>query len=338
MKLQVITTIFLTLFTFVSSTSLPGKYDLYRRKQALYRRQDLMSNSTTGINGTNGTNGTTGGSGSGASSGTVPIIVVGGASTISNGTAVSNFTGVLNSTQLFTILRQVNQSLSSSSSSSSSQGIVIIASKSSFESIAFFLAITVNTNKTIVVCDDARLGRIVATDAGSQGRGPLIVGKNKVIFSGTLPPWGVPDGVIGDNDEAYWFTDACPPLLIAENSTLRTQFTNFTSTNVSSNVMVPIVFEEGISTTLLNSVSSFIQGLVVISSGSNATSSSQSSSIPIVYTSPKSKFVSFISDANIPSGAIAGGYLSPIQAQILLSVAIANGVNNTQSLTQIFPS
>lgn len=330
MKLQIITTILLTLFSFVSSISLPGKNGLYRRKQALYRRQDLMSNATNGTNGTTG-----GGGGGGTGTSTVPIIVVGGPSNISNGTKVSNFTGVLNSTQLFTISRQVNQSLSSSTSS---KGIVIVASKSSFESIAFFLAITTDTNKTIVVCDDFRLGEIVATDAGSQGRGPLIVGKNKVIFSGTLPPWGVPDGVIGDNDEAYWFTDPCPPLLTAPNSTLRTQFSNFTSNNASSNAMVPIVFEEGISTTLLNSVSSFIQGLVVISSGSNATSSNQSSSIPIVYTSPKSKFISFISESSIPSGGIAGGYLSPIQAQILLSVAISNGVNNTQSLIQLFPS
>ena len=106
MKLQVITTIFFTFFTFVSSISLPGNYELHRSEKALYRRQDLMGNAT------NGTNGTAGGGGGAGGGSTVPIIVVGGPSTISNGTTVSNFTGALNSTQLFTILRQVNQSLS----------------------------------------------------------------------------------------------------------------------------------------------------------------------------------------------------------------------------------
>ncbi|CAL9730199.1 sporulation-specific wall maturation protein [Monosporozyma unispora] len=331
MKLQVIISLFVTLSSFVSSASLPGQYGLYQKKSYLYRRQNM----TGGGAGGNASNGTSGGAGGSSGSGSVPIIVVGGPSNVTSGQTVSNLTGVLNTTQLYSISSQVNKSLTSSSSSN---GVVIVASKGSLESIAFFLAVTTNTNKTIVVCDDYQLGQIVAKSPKAQGRGPLIVGKKKIIYSGTLPPWGVPDGVIGDNNEAYWFTNACPPLLTAWNSTLRTQYTNFTTVNSSSHAVVPIVYEEGIAPSLLQSVSSFIQGLVVISSGSNSTSMDQSVSIPIVYTQPKGKPISFISNSTIPKNAIAGGYLSPVQAQILLSVAVSNGVNNTQSLKQIFPS
>lgn len=320
MKLQIFTAILVALSSFVSSVSLPGKHELYHENSYLYRRQNM-----TGGGASNGTTG-------GGTGGAAPIIVVGGPSNVTGAQTVSNFTGILNSTQLFTISRQVNQSLSSSN------GVVIVASKTSLESIAFFLAITTHTNKTIVVTDDDKLGQIVVKSQQAQGRGPLIVGKKKVIYSGTLPPWGVPDGVIGDDHQAHWFTNACQPLLTAENSTLRTQFTNFTSTNGSSNAVVPIVYEEGIAPSLLQSVSSMIQGLVVVSSGGNSTTMDQSTSIPIVYTNPKGKFISYISNSTIPRNAIAGGYLSPVQAQILLSVAISNGVNNTQSLKQIFPS
>lgn len=331
MKLQVFISFLLTLLSFASSISLPEQYPDYAKRSYLYRRQNVTGNGTTPTNGTSG-----GGQGTGG--GTVPIIIVGagGASNATGGQAVSNITGVLNSTQLQEIGTQVNQSLSSSSN-----GVVIVGSKASLESIAFYLAITTNTEKAIVVCDDAQLGQVVAKSPHAGGRGPLIVGKKKVIFSGTLPPWGVPVGVIGDNKEAYWFTDACHPLLTSPNSTLRTEFSNFTSSSSSnnSNVVVPIVYEEGLESSLLNSLSSSIQGLVVISSGSNSTStSSESVSIPIVYTNPKGRQISYISNSTIPSNAIAGGYLSPIQAQILLSIAVSKGVHNTESLKSIFPS
>ncbi|CAL9735178.1 sporulation-specific wall maturation protein [Monosporozyma servazzii] len=337
MKLQVFISFLVALSSLASSALVPDQYGLYQKKSYLYRRQNMTGGGTTG----NASNGTSGGGGGSSGSGSVPIIVVGGgsggggASNASSGQAMSNFTGILNTTQLYSISSQVNQSLTSSSSSN---GVVIVAGKKSLESIAFFLAITTNTNKTIVVCNDQKLGQVVAMSEEAQGRGPLIVGKQKIIYSGTLPPWGVPDGVIDDSNQAHWFTNACPPLLTAWNSTLRTQYTNFTSTESNSNnAIVPIVYEEGIAPSLLQSVSSFIQGLVVISSGSNSTTTEQSVSIPVVYTQPKGKPISFIDNSTIPSNAIAGGYLSPVQAQILLSIAVSNGVNNTQSLKQIFP-
>lgn len=336
MKLQVFISFLVALSSLASSALVPDQYGLYQKRSYLYRRQNATGGGGAAGNASNGTSG-----GGSSGSGSVPIIVVGGAgaggasNASSGGQAMSNFTGILNTTQLYSISSQVNQSLTSSSSSN---GVVIVAGKKSLESIAFFLAITTNTNKTIVVCTDQKLGQAVAMSEQAQGRGPLIVGKQKIIYSGTLPPWGVPDGVIDDSNQAHWFTNSCPPLLTAWNSTLRTQFTNFTSTETSGNAVVPIVYEEGIAPSLLQSVSSFIQGLVVISSGSNSTTTEQSVSIPIVYTQPKGKSISFINNSTIPSNAIAGGYLSPVQAQILLSIAVSNGVNNTESLKQIFPA
>lgn len=302
------------------------------------------SPTTGGGSATNGTSPTTGGGGGTGQTGQLQIFITGGEVPITSNystTTIFNNTGILNLTQLY----QVGSTVNSSLGSDQTKGIVIIASKKSFESLSFFSSIVFDTNKTIVITDDIFLGIAVANDQGAGGRGPLVVGKNKVIYAGSLPPFGVPVGVIGDNLEPYWFFTAQQTTLFLSNSTLRTNFSNFTTTNSSSQVSVPIVYEEGISGGISNTFSSSTQisGLVVISSGSlNSTSSSNSSSsssspnFPVVFTNPGNK-ISYLSEKGIPSNAIPGGYLTPVQAQILLAVAVSNGVTSTDSLKTLFP-
>lgn len=136
---------------------------------------------------------------------------------------------------------------------------------------------------------------------------------------------------------------ACEPVLTAHNSTLRTQFQNFTNVNAisnSSSPVVPIVFEATVSNSLIQTLGSSLQGLVVISSqGSNTTTSSVSLSnvnFPVVFAQDFGK-IGFIRNTSIPTNAISAGYLTPVQAQILLSVAIANNVNSTESLKMLYP-
>lgn len=318
MKLEFLISFILTLISLANSLAV-------KEKQYLYARQN---NTGGGGGATNNTNGTTpGGGGSGT---TVPVFVVGGSGQVSGSAQkVSNSSGTFNFTQLSQISSQISSSLQSNN-------VVIMAKSNSMESIAFFSSIVFNSNNTVVICEDSSIGQIVASDSNSTGRGSLIVSKKNVIYSGTLPPWGVPVGVIGDDNKAHWFTNSCPPLLIAPNSTLRTTFTNFTNTNFTTAPTVPIVYQEGISATLLSSVGALINGLVVISTGSNSTSSSTNSTVPIVYAQPQGRAINYVSNSSIPSSAIAGGYMSPVQAQILLSIALANGVNSTESLKSIF--
>ncbi|CCK71789.1 Sps100p KNAG_0H03750 [Huiozyma naganishii CBS 8797] len=312
----------------------------FRKRDILYRRQ---GNETAG--GAGGASNMTGGGGAsnmtggGASNMTgggsqVPVVTIGGSGLSSNASAQGqvNATGVLSVTQLYQVSEQIESSLKAN------HGCVIVGKKKSFESMAFFSAIVFNSTAPIVLCEDAAIGTVVASDPGAAGRGPLIIFKN-TIYSGTLPAYNVPVGVVNDDHSCFWFYDAAMPQLTQWNSTLRTNFTNFTSTSSQAQVNVPIVFEEGISPTLLQSVGSFIQGLVVIGSGQNSTdmSSSGAPSIPVVYAQ-ESRLVNAVNNSTMPSNAISAGYLTPIQAQIMLSVAVVNGVNSTESLKSLFPS
>lgn len=315
MKLELLISFILSFAGFANSFAI-------REKSYLYARQNVTGGAGGG--GMNATNGTTGG-------GNVPVFVVGGSGQVSGSAQrITNTSGTFNFTQLNQISSQLSRNLQN-------DNVVIAANPNSMESIAFYSSVVFNSNNTVVVCEDPSIGQIVASDSHSKGRGALVVSKKNVIYSGALPPWGAPVGVIGDDKKAHWFTYSCPPILIAPNSTLRTTYSNFTSSNSSTAPTVPIVYQEGISSNLLSSVGSSVDGLVVISSGGNSTStSSMNSSVPIVYAQPQGKVINYVSNSTIPSSGIAAGFLSPVQAQILLSVAIANGVNSTQALKSIF--
>ncbi|CAB4255643.1 similar to Saccharomyces cerevisiae YHR139C SPS100 Protein required for spore wall maturation [Maudiozyma barnettii] len=329
----------ITVLLFWSVATNASPFYPYQKRQA--------DNTTVPMNGTGSpVNGSSGGfsntTSSNSSSSSVEIFLTSG-NMPSNGSAKAlfNTTGTLNITQLYTVSEAVNKSLQSSSG-----GIVILADKSSFESLSFFLSIVLNTEKAVVITNDIQIGTIVAMDSNSTGRGVLYVGKSKIIFAGDLPPFGVPVGVVGDNNEAYWFYNTAQKSgMFSMNSTLRTTYSNFTNPTLNSQVAVPIVYEEGITSSLSSALgsSSAISGMVIVSDKvvSNVTSQSTTSSMPapvfpVICVNPPGK-ISWLSEANIPSYAIAGGYLSPVQAQILLGVAVNNNVTSPDSIRALFP-
>ncbi|CAI4562271.1 CBM_collapsed_G0026590.mRNA.1.CDS.1 [Saccharomyces cerevisiae] len=269
--------------------------------------------------------------------GTVPVIITGGpavSGSQSNVTTTTlfNSTSTLNITQLYQIATQVNQTLQSESSS----GIIIVTNWRSIETLSFFCSIVFNTSKTIVITENFLWGVPILSSSDAEGRGTLVAGRDKVVYSGVFPPYTVPVGVLSGQKNVQWFFDACEPTLIASNSTIRTQYSNFTSAQISSNA------SSGTNTSL---IILHIQGLVVVSSGTshNSTVASWTSvDFPVVYASDGSSGhdgsgIGFISNTSIPQGAISAGYLSPIQAQTLLSIAIHNQVTSSSELQQIFP-
>ncbi|CAI4053431.1 hypothetical protein SUVZ_15G2950 [Saccharomyces uvarum] len=328
---------------------------------------------------------------SSSSSGTVPVIITGGSAVSSSQSNVTtttlfNSTSTLNVTQLYQIATQVNQTLQSESSS----GIIIVTNWQSIETLSFFCSIVFNTSKTIVITENHLWGLPILSSSQAQGRGTLVAGSDSVIYSGVFPPYTVPVGV-SSQKQVQWFYEACQPTLIASNSTIRLQYSNFSNTQISSSSsssstsggagggasnsstnststpsnsstaaggagtsssssssgpLVPIIYEEGYSQTLIQSLGSSIQGLVVISSGtsSNSTATSWTSvPFPVVYaidasSSHDGSTIGFLSNTSVPQGAVSAGYLSPIQAQTLLSIAINNQVTSTSDLQMIFPA
>ncbi|CCF58647.1 hypothetical protein KAFR_0F00500 [Kazachstania africana CBS 2517] len=458
----------LTITSFATAT--PFKYHHAKRQQFLPNgtfgggggmNGTGGANGTTGANGTNATNATNGTVGAGAGglsnitqpgfqpNGTitnnpqgVQIFITGGDTDIHTNdsvTVVSNSTN-LNITQMYDLAANVNQSLTQNTS----KAIIIIAADESINEVAFFSSVVFATNKTIVITNtDFVLAKIVAEDPNSQKRGPLIV-INGLIFSASLPLWAGPVGVFGSNLHPIFFFDACQPMLTGTNSTIRTNFSNFTSVHTNFSASVPIIFQESLQVTLNSTLSSSIDGLIIVRSSSvnqtgliisNASSSSTSSSggassnttggtsinntvtvpaslnftwplpanltgnssslsnatitasnsstinVPIVYVQQKlfsgsssssggsssggssssssgssseianntgvqygtntitipSNFTVPV-NTTLPSNVIPGGYLTPEQAQVLLSIALANGVNDTTSLKSIFPT
>lgn len=339
------------------------------------------------------TNGSSNSSSSGSGGGTVPVIITGGSAVSSSQSNVTtttlfNSTSTLNVTQLYQIATQVNQTLQSGSSS----GIIIVTNWQSIETLSFFCSIVFNTSKTIVITENYLWGVPILSSTQAQGRGTLVAGSDNVIYSGVFPPYTVPVGV-SSQKQVQWFYDACQPTLIASNSTIRLQYSNFSNTQISSSSsssgtsggagggasnsstnststssnsstaaggagtsssssssssgpLVPIIYEEGYSQTLIQSLGSSIQGLVVISSGtsSNSTTTSWTSvTFPVVYaidasSSRDGSSIGFLSNTSVPQGAVSAGYLSPIQAQTLLSIAINNKVTSASDLQMIFPA
>ncbi|QID88120.1 hypothetical protein GRS66_010826 [Saccharomyces pastorianus] len=326
--------------------------------------------------------------------GTVPVIITGGSAVSSSSqsnvttTTLFNSTSTLNVTQLYQIASQVNQTLQSGSSS----GIIIVTNWQSIETLSFFCSIVFDTSKTIVITENYLWGVPILSSSQAQGRGTLVAGSDNVIYSGVFAPYTVPVGV-SSQKQVQWFYDACQPTLIASNSTIRLQYSNFTNTQISSSTstsstsggagggasnsssnssstasnsstaaggagssssssssssgpLVPIIYEEGNSQTLIQSLGSNIQGLVVISSGTsgNSTTTSWASvPFPVVYaidasSSHDGSSIGFLSNTSVPQGAVSAGYLSPIQAQTLLSIAINNKVTSASDLQKIFPA
>ncbi|KAL3232438.1 Sporulation-specific wall maturation protein [Nakaseomyces bracarensis] len=257
-----------------------------------------------------------------------------------NSTKLFNATNALNITELYSVAANINETLANNNT----MGAVVVSNAKSLESLGFFSSIVLDSEKPIVISEVEELALCVANDTGAMGRGALVVTKNGIIYSGVFTPssatsiGGIPVGVVDDAKKVNWYLAPSVPALVHNNGTIRTNYTNFTSTDVFNVPLVPIVYDGGYSSSLISSLASSVNGLVVVSSGSSnsTTSTIESAEIPIVYADESALF-SPVSTKDVPENSISGGYLSPIKAQILLSIAAANGVTTDESLSAIFP-
>lgn len=260
----------------------------------------------------------------------------------SNYTTVYNQTNALNITQLYDVAAAAEHTIAANET----KGTVILTSEKNLEALGFFAAVVFNTSKPVVVASDATLGAIVANNTGAFNRGALVVGPDGIIYSGVYSPSldqsaaSIPVGAVTDEDTVAWYFQPSLPNLIAQDSALRTNYTNFTSTTPLEysliTPLVPIVYDGGYSEDLINSVASTISGLVVISSGAttNSTTSQLSSeTIPVVYT--ETSPLDIVTPGDVPQGAVAGGCLTPVKAQVFLGIAIANDVTSSASIAEL---
>ncbi|QLQ82627.1 hypothetical protein HG537_0H03900 [Torulaspora globosa] len=307
---------------------------------------NVTTNGTTVWNRSNHSN--ISGGAAGAVGTKLKVIITGGSVPLSNASQFTNVewqtlfnaSSTLNITQLYNVASTVNQTLQDDTYS----GVVIVSNQRSVETLGFFSAVVFDTNKTVVVSDDYASGIYVAKDYGSQFRGALTVAqKSGLIYSGVFAPAerdasGVPVGLLYDK-QVNWFMEPSLPLLIDTTSPIRTNYSNFTTTNISTTPVVPIIFDGNFSQTVVNRLTGSINGLVVAvpDFASNSTASTLSSTqIPVVFAQVSSE-IPFVSGDDVPSDAIAAGYLSPIKAQVLVSIAAANNVTSPASVAQLFP-
>lgn len=319
----------------------------------IFKRETYALSNGTAWNTSNHTNGTGSVGPDGTELGTkLKVFVTGGYVPIQSNSSNSsewanvefetlfNASSTLNVTQLYSVASSVNETLADDVYS----GVVIVSNKRSVESLSFFSTIVLDTNKTVIVTEDALSGVLVAKDYGSQFRSTLTVEKKTgLIYSGLFAPAepnaaSAPVGILA-NEEVKWFFEPAVPFLVSPQSAIRTNYTYFTSTDVDYSPVVPIVYDGDYSQDLIDSLSDSLDGLVVVTSGfaTNSSSSTLSSDLlPIVYAESSSE-IGFVGQEDVPSEAIAAGYLSPVKAQLLVAIAAANGVSDPSEVVDLFP-
>lgn len=309
------------------------------------------SNSTTPAAGGSNTTAAAGGysnttAAAGASnvtSGKIWVFVTGGTVGLTNSSDVSvvtlyNSSQALNISQLYSLAGRVNDTLGQGST----QSVVIVSNQESLEPLGIFTSLVFNTDKPIVITQNGARGAAIAKQTSASARGPLVVGDNKLIYPGVFAPTGDESsscaavGVASDSSNVTWFFENSVPALVSPSSALKQNYTNFTNYDVTTAPVVPIIYDGAYSSQLISSLPS-ASGFVVVSSGSNSTLSSvRNSSSPIVFAEAGAN-LHYVGKEDVPSNTIPAGYLSPVKAQILLSVAAANGVTDQKALRSLFP-
>lgn len=352
MKLSAVATILATCSAVLASPV----HDLFRRDMVNGSSNSTggttwnISNSTNGSNSSNISNssGVTGGSGSTSQNDKLKVIVTGGTVSIKSNsswpnvdvTTLFNASTYLNITELYEVSTVVKETLEMDEY----MGVVIVSNSKSLESLSFFSSVVLDTEKVVVVTEDASAGLWVANSTGAESRGALTVDWcTGLIYSGVFAPTGAstcyaPVGILSSSS-VYWFYEASQPELLSLNSTIRSNYSNFTTTNSTISPIIPIIYDGDYSSSLIESLSSSLDGLVVVTSSLSSnfsTSTLTSDSLPIVYADGGSD-ISFVSTDDVPMGAIGAGYLSPVKAQLLVSIAVINNVTDSATIASLFP-
>lgn len=274
---------------------------------------------------------------------TLQYIITGGNVPIRNNvtanyTRVSNSTRSLNITELYDVASKVNATIYKKDS----KGVVILANSKSVVGLGFLTDLIFNNDtKPIVISEDPILGGIVAQDKSSKGRGTVVVDKDGIIYQGSLAPsekdCGIPIGIVVGKEVQYYYDNTLKPSLFSKESAIVKNFTNFTNFIDFDEVVtpvVPIIYDDDSSATIIESLYDEVQGLVVVTS--NATESTiQSLDLPVVYASEDAPFA-IVSNDDVPENTIGAGTLTAARAQLLLQVAIANGVTEVDALKEVF--
>ncbi|CCH60533.1 hypothetical protein TBLA_0D00230 [Henningerozyma blattae CBS 6284] len=299
-----------------------------------------VSNSTA-LNGTSG-NQTNGTNVSGAND-TKPVpdrflyVYTGGKTQLLTNTShydfitLYNTTNALNSTELYNVSKCVNESLASRSYS----GIIVLGNPDSIESLSFFNAITLNTTFPVIVSEDADLGMAVAMVKGVAKYGPVVAVVNNIVYPGVYAPNvansdstnGIPIGVCNDANSVDWYFESIYPTIIRD---VQANFRNFTEAPEKTDAIVPILSYN--SAFPVNSLP-LIKGLVIEARGTNFTSVDvKGAAYPIIFASDNA----YVGPSQVPEGAIAGGSLDVTKSQLLLSIAVSQGVTNATELQKLF--
>ncbi|CAR29292.1 ZYRO0G05258p [Zygosaccharomyces rouxii] len=301
------------------------------------------SNTTVPAAGYSNTTAAAGSSNTSSVPGKVVVFVTGGTVGLKNSSDVSiitlfNSSQALNITQLYSLAARVNATLGLATT----QSVVIVSNEESLEPLGIFTSLLFNTDKPLVIAQNGAVGVPIAKQSSSSARGPLVIGDNKLIYPGVFAPSGDDSsscaavGIASDFTNATWFFEYSVPALVSPSSVVKQNYSNFTNYNITNTPVVPIIYDGDYSSQLISSLPS-ASGFVVVSSGSNSTLSTvRNSSSPIVFAEAGSS-LRYVGKEDVPSGTIPAGYLSPIKAQILLSVAAANGVRDQQALSSLFP-
>ena len=246
--------------------------------------------------------------------------------------------------------RRVSEVLASETTA----GVVITSGSDTLEELAWFLDLTVSSDRPVVVTGSMRRPSDpspdgprnladavrVAADTASRGRGALVVMAGAILRAreatklatsgieafGTLN--GGPAGWVDDGRVRYT-RDASRP----RGET----FANLPLPRVD----VVLTYQQAPGDLIDASIRGGARGLVIASAGAgaltaaqlDATASAMRAGLPVVVASRVPRAEMLTSD--VPRGTIAAGTLSPVKARILLMLALARGDSN-QAIARAF--
>jgi L-asparaginase len=237
---------------------------------------------------------------------------------------------------------------------SGAAGVVVTSGSDTLEELAWFLDLTVPSDRAVVVTGSMRRPSDanpdgprnltdavrVAADPASRGRGTLVVMAGAILQArdatklstsgvdafGTLT--GGPAGRVADRRVHF----------LRERSRPRGQtFANGPLPRVD----VVLTYQQAPGDLIDASVRGGARGLVVASAGAGALSAGQLDAVagalraglPVVVASrvPRAEML----QSDVPRGTIAAGTLSPVKARILLMLALARG-DSIQAIAEVF--
>lgn len=230
-------------------------------------------------------------------------------------------------------LALISTSLNETESSSNLTFLVIAAEYESLQKTGFYFALSY-PEETVVVTENITKGFQVANSTETYGRGGLIVSAEGVIYSAITYPNSAVGFVTESGKVVYFFEPSLPKILAPDSPLFSSKlFTPFNTSTVASNVTDVLItnYTSSSNKTRKGSSSAFIPEITVVAVNGTAEANKYSSEhkYSSAYTVFASYDLTFIDTSDLTSKtAIGAGFLSPVQASVLVSFAKAAGVNS----------